>query len=90
MATNWPGWTVKLMWDSTSSPVPVATYLKDTSRNSTLPRGAGRSERTAVSLSSTEGRAVSTSVIRWAQAWARVSWSRDMATIITLMRIWVI
>ena len=44
MATNWPGSTVKLMRDSTSSPVPEAAYLKETSLNSTMPLGAGRRE----------------------------------------------
>ena len=88
MATNWPGFTSKLMWESTSSPVPVATYLKDTSRNSTSPLGAGRTCFSASGLSSTEGSVLKTSLIRWAQAWARESCSRDMATIITLMRIW--
>ena len=78
------------MWESTSSPVPEVTYLKDTSRNSTWPRGAGSACRAASGLSSTEGSVLSTSWMRWAQAWARESCSRDMATIITLMRIWKI
>ena len=75
------------MWESTSSPVPEATYLKDTSRNSTRPFGAGRAAGPVRSW--TEGSVSSTSLIRRAQAWARESWSRDMATIITLMRIWL-
>ena len=75
------------MWESTSSPVPVATYLKDTSRNSTSPLGAGRAAWAAASLSWTEGWVDSTSLMRRAQAWARESCSRLMATIITLINI---
>ena len=82
MATNCPGLTWKLMWESTSSPLPEATYLKETSRNSTSPLGAGRTwsvpsatspGRAARQISpsglfSTEGSVSSTSLMRWAQA----------------------
>ena len=73
MARNLPGSTVKLMWESTSSPLPAAWYLKDTSRNSTAPRGAGRSAPSVSCRSATEGRVSSTCWMRAAQAWARDS-----------------
>jgi len=91
MATTWPGSAVKLMWDRTSSPVPVRLYLNDTSRNSTFPVvtcGAARSPVATAGTWSTMSTSVSsTSSTRRPLAWARALITKTMEIIITLKRI---